>query len=510
VRALAGLFGLLLLGCAHGSSSTAPALPPAQIGTAPPLSPTLTASAANESSPSRAPAPDAPFRAEAPAVSPPRSFEMPAAQSWTLANGLRILLVEDPDAFSVSASVVVRTPTTSPALGAAIRNVTCGSKNWSAPTRLFGELSAAGAESSSASWAMAQEVTVTMPYFEARRGLRAFADMVVAPELEAACVDRRQRSEEALSRTTPRSESATAWRVIEALRAERAGKESFEGTPGELATLTRDDLADAYARAMRPAMATLVVVGHVTKADLSEMTATLGAPWPGPPGPRRAAPLAARHGIVGDAPVIADVPGASKASVLVAIPAVRWVSADRQAALVATGILGNGLDGRLKHQLRDVLGTTWSFRSTFYDDGAAGWLMFQFEAPNGALSTAVPAFLDQLRAFAASGPTDAEVDASKRSAVARLAASMETPSTLRSQLDATARHGLPVSDFRDAPRQLLAVSPADVRRVAARLSLDHARVVVVGDRNVTEGVTRRALGREVEVRSGDGARVTSP
>jgi zinc protease len=502
MRTRAGLFGLVLAGCVHAPSVAYPLTPA-------PVTPSARSSASDEPAPPRVMPPDAPFRAEAPPAPPTRPFDMPHAETWTLPNGLRVVLIADPLAFSVAASVVVRTPDTSPALTAAVHNVGCGSRRWPAPAELFAELSATGAEYAPATSEVAQEIRVTMPYFEAPRGLRAFADMVVGPVLEDACVERRQQGEAAASTTSAGDPTAATARVFEAMRAERGGRGTYLGTARDFAALTRADLAGAYAHAMRPEVATLVVVGHITRADLADMTATFGAPWPGPPGMRSAAPKSMPRPSAGpEAPVLVDMPGSTKTSVLIAIPAARWESADLEATLVATAILGNGLDGRVKHQLRDILGTTWSLNATVHDDGSSGWAMFRFEAPNDTLDDSMRAVIKELRAFAATGPTDAEVDASKRSAVADLAASLETPSTLRENLDLTVRFALPIAG--DDARRILDVTPADVRRVASRLLLDHARVIVVGDRKIAADVTRRALGRDVELRDRFGTRVISP
>jgi predicted Zn-dependent peptidase len=510
-RAIAAVAVLALLGSACGASPVAtkgPSLPPAaaSAGAAPSIvSPTP------RPSPTRAATPEAPFRAEGPTVGDPAPFPFARSEVWTLPSGVRVVLLEDPDAFTVSARAVVRTSSTPGMLSLAMRSIGCGTKSWPTSKDLTRELQDAEVARMT-QWAMTDvELVVTMPHYAAARGLRDLTEMITSPTFEADCVGRVLRSARDESSAAP-TPSAIAGAVSWALRHESGRADSLVVTDAVLDAASRDAIAASYAGAVRPAQTTVVIAGNTTRAEVTLALGPLAAPWAAPErgararsSPLRAAAPAAIPRSPGNV-VVVDRPGETSAHLSVGFDMPRARAADRRAMDVAAEIVARAVYRAMEAHFRGRPGVPWSTALTTYDNGEDNRVSWKVDVPAPDLEPTLKMFAEEARALASGGPPDDALRTVKRARLAKLAVALDTPADLALAVATALRIGQPIAELEEEPRHWVDVKAADVQRAATRLVLADAMITVVAPRSAVEPGLARALGRPIEARDPSGKR----
>lgn len=264
------------------------------------------------------------------------------------------------------------------------------------------------------------------------------------------------------------------------------------GTEDQAARLARPDLTRAYSRLFVPANMTVIVDGDVdpqyalqkVSDDLADFPAGREARAgraPLPPAALAAAPT----------PVRKTVPGLAETCVLVGFQAPTASSADYPALLVANALLGTMKSSRLFTALREKLGLGYEVGSLLNTAASGGDLV--------AYAIAAPTYTD--KASKKTVPTEALLQAQVLRQSASFQTVLPTPAeTLRAvhyllgadkirreRLEdraailgqETLLHGDAAAWETRFTRQLRAVTPADVQRVAARYFVRPV-VVVIG------------------------------
>jgi zinc protease len=149
---------------------------------------------------------------------------------------------------------------------------------------------------------------------------------------------------------------------------------------------------------------------------------------------------------------------------------------------VLNKILGQGTDARLFQILREQKGWTYGAYSRFTRPQDVGYFAASAEVRTEVTDSAVAEMMHQLRRL-----RDEPVPAEEfNAAVSFLAGSfplrIETPGQVASQVAQARLLGLPVEDVTAFRERILAVTPADVQRVAREhVRPEQAAIVVVGD-----------------------------
>jgi zinc protease len=110
------------------------------------------------------------------------------------------------------------------------------------------------------------------------------------------------------------------------------------------------------------------------------------------------------------------------------------------------------------------------------------------EATEGALRE----FFFEFRRIRGEQVTAEELEASKRAIVARFALSLEQPARVLGFAITTKQYGFPADYWDSYPARIMAVTAADVQRVARKyLNLDTLQMVAVGDASKINGVLEK-------------------
>ncbi len=249
--------------------------------------------------------------------------------------------------------------------------------------------------------------------------------------------------------------------------------------PDAVAGTTATQVRRLHADLVRPAAASLVLVGDVAPQRALDTAEAALAAWTGTATRPRVPGLPAVHG----GPVqVVDRPGSVQSSMRLGGPALRRDDADYPALQLANTIFGGYFSSRWTENLREDKGYTYGPHSRLEHHVLGSVLTLEAEV---ATEVTAPAFLEtwyELGRISSLPVKDDEVEAVRQYAIGTLALSTATQAGLASTLSGLAGTGLGLDWLLEHPRRLAAVTTGEVSAAAARFFAPAAlAAVVVGD-----------------------------
>lgn len=426
----------------------------------------------------------------------PTPWAFPAPERLALANGLTVLHCDRPGQQLVAVEVLLDAPLAAEPEGldgvatVLARALSEGTDTLTAE-EFAGELERAGATMDAHADHPCIRVVLEVPASRLERGLTLLADALRAPALPADEIERlvANRLDEIVH-----EQANPARRGAKALYAELFDAADRLSRPrsGVAETVKRIDRAAVqafYAAHVRPATATLVVVGDLTGIDLPALLESTLGRWTGEKAePSTAAAVAADdQGRV----IIVDRPGSVQTQLLIG-----RIGPDRHdpgwaAQILGTYCLGGTLTSRLDRVLREEKGYTYGVRAFAQPlrsnaDGSGRALL----AISGSVDTAstAPALADTwtiLRTLAAEGLTDSEREEAVQFLVGVAPLKYETAGSVAATLADQVEQHLP-DDYQAEVYRLLAALDTDAatKAVVAAFPPEHLVTVLVGDASV--------------------------
>jgi len=251
-------------------------------------------------------------------------------------------------------------------------------------------------------------------------------------------------------------------------------------TPESLDSLTPAMLADWHAKHFAPQNTILAISGDVHAETLIPKLRQWLAEWQRskvpvdfPKGP----PPANKEKIF-----LIDRPGSVQTTLLMGNLAIDRTSPDYPALVVLNEVLGAGSASRLFLNLREEKGYTYGVYSNVIARKYAGpWTAggdLRTEVTDGAMTE----FLRELNRIRDEKVPDEELDAARRSVVARFALSLESPQQLIGYAITRKAYNFPADYWDKYPAQIVAIKADDVQRVAKKyINPASMQVVAVGD-----------------------------
>lgn len=419
----------------------------------------------------------------------PPPLVWPALDSFTLDNGLRVVVAERRKLPLVSAALLLpagRESDTSGQAGRAALLATLLTKGARRRGRAEGAVRIAqdaealgGTLDSGTGWRHASlSMTVTAP--RAAAALALLADCARAPLLQAAEFDR------------ARTQALDALRVSFANPgdvAEMAARRAFWGdaAPGRsptAATLQRLALADLralHARQVRPDDAILVLAGAIGADDARRLALRHFAAWARPAAAAPETPRL-RPVSIDAAGVLVDMPGSGQSSVVIAAPFVAGAAPDRALADLASAVLGGGYSSRLNQEVRIKRGLSYGVGAFGEPQAEAGaWFAFA-QTQHASAATVLQLMQAELQRLAREAPAAAELDARRATLIGSLVRRLQTTAGLAQWLGAQLVQGRAPAALARQVDELLAVTPEQVRAFAERQwAAGTLRFAVAGD-----------------------------
>ena len=412
----------------------------------------------------------------------PHEIKLPEPVERTLANGLRVIVVERPGLPILSAHLVVKSGgEVDPADGAGAMEMLAalllrGGGERSA-TQIAQAIEALGGTiETGAGWDQTA-AKLTVMAGQAPAALEILSDVVRRPTLGAAEVERLRA--ETLDELRVRMEEprtlakAAAARVI---FGSGPYGHMLGGTPKSVAHLSRAQFAKLHATYFRPDHAVLVFAGSVTAEQGFAWAGQFFGDWKKP-----AAPLPAVR--VAEAPakprvVIIDMPNAGQAAVVVGKMAVARKAADYFPGVVASAVLGGGYSARLNAEIRVKRGLTYGASSELGARRLGGTFIAVAQTKNSAgpeVATLMRAELDRLGAEPVAA---GELTPRTSTLTGEYGRSLETNDGFATRLAGWAVLEVPLGTLNSFPAEVRAVTPDAVRKFA-REHLPGAETCVV-------------------------------
>lgn len=251
-----------------------------------------------------------------------------------------------------------------------------------------------------------------------------------------------------------------------------------EGTLDSVAALTAEDLRAAHRAALARDRVVVAVTGDIDAAALGLLLDRLmgdlpavGAPLPGPAS-------------FASAPATDILPFPGPQSVLVfGHEGIGIDDPDFFAAFVVSEVFGGGggFSSRLMTELREKRGLTYGVGAGIGAMQNASVLQGQMRTANETVGQAVQIIRDEWARMAAEGPTEAELEATKTYLTGAYPLRFDGNAAIARVLAGMQFQGYPIDYAATRNDRIMAVTPNDARRVAARLFRPEAlRFVIAG------------------------------
>ena len=270
--------------------------------------------------------------------------------------------------------------------------------------------------------------------------------------------------------------------------------------------LNRESLSQWHRERFTPENSVLGIAGDVRAKDLlvklekqlaGWKTRRVAQPWPRDPTPAD-----------GRKVLLVHRPNSVQTTLTLGNIAVNRRSPDYLPMVLMNDIIGGGASARLFLNLREEKGYTYGVYSSFsalrYPGPWRAGGNMRTEVTDGALVE----FYNEIRRIRDEPVSGRELEESKRSIVAGFALSLEQPTRLLNFAITRVLYGLPADYWDTYANKIMAVSAADVQRVARKyLNPDTLQLVAVGDATKIKTVLEKY--GAVEVYDSNGALVTA-
>ncbi len=419
---------------------------------------------------------------------PLRLVEMPKLESATLANGLRLYLLEDHELPLVNGTALIRggslldPPDKLGLANLAITSMRAGGAGSRNPTQLNDRLEDLAASIELGANADSLSVTFSSLKESSAEVLGIFKDVLTAPQFNDGKVDEaRTQMRNGIVR---RNDDAgrIARRELSDLLFGRETPYGREPDYGGLGNILRSDLEAFHTRYFSPKNTLLAIRGDFDLAAMKAQIEKLFADWktdqPAPEFPKPQLPAAAQ---------IVGIHVATKKDVretFFTIGQVGGLLADKDyAALsVMADILGGGPSNRLLQRLRDR--ASRAAVSARWDGGYAVPGLFEIygSLPSGSVVDSLKAIQEEVARLRSAEVSEDELKTAKDAALNSLVFAFDTKAKTLNRLLTYEYYGYP-ADFIDRYRKAVeAVTRADVLRVAKEhLKPEMFATVLVGD-----------------------------
>ena len=413
-----------------------------------------------------------------------RPAKLIAPQEKTLANGLRVIVVERPGVPLLSAELIVRSGSeTDPAKRAGLAKFTAslltqGTAKRTAP-QIASEVESLGASlAADAGWdSINLSLKTLSPNADAAFAI--LADVARNPQFAPTEIERARR--QALDDL--RLEMETPGQVARAV-AGRAllGASPYahpaQGTLASLPRIKRTDITALHARAFVPGNSLIVLAGNVTAAEGFALVEKVFGDWPAAKAP---AALTAKADAQKPRAILVDLPHAGQAAVYVGAQSSGKSDAAFTIAEVTNAVLGTGYSSRLNQEIRLKRGLSYGAASRLTSSRDFGVFAASCQTKNESAAEVVRLIQIELKRLATE-PIDETYFASRKSVLTgNFSRELETNDGYLARVADLALHDLPLDSLSTRIERIQGVSAEEVRAFSEKhLAPDAMTVVVVG------------------------------
>lgn len=449
-----------------------------------------------------------------PAPGPLRKFDVPPVQTATLANGIKIALIEKHSLPIVTARIqvdagAVREPASKSGVAVLTGNLLSEGTKSLTGAAIAEKMAALGAQFGTGASFGSANVSVTSLPNVFRDAFALATTTLTDPRFDPADFARVRTTSIANFDQSMSSASGVANRIFVSAVYDSTTPYSrlSGGTKASLEALTRDDVVAWHHSMYAPSNTTVMFVGDITLAAAKSLVESSLGKWS--VAAPTLAPLANKvRSVPATRVILVDRPNSVQSSIIVGQGTVGWGTADYFPMVAIAQVLGGGFGSRINMNLREKHGWSYGAFSSFNPLVGAGTFYVSSEIRTGATDSAIAESVREYKRIVDEAVPDTEVKDQLNNVVASFPSSVQTVQGLMTRLANVVTYGLP-SDFYTTYRErLAAITPSDIGRVGKSLLTPGAiTVVAVGDLKTIEAPIKALNIGPVEVWTVDGQRV---
>ncbi len=448
-----------------------------------------------------------------PGPGPLRPYVFPHVEQFTLANGMRVVLVEKHTLPIISSRIILdagaqREPADKGGLAAVTaRLLSQGTKDLSG-SEIARRMEALGAQFGTSGAYSAAFIDLTALKNVYGQALGIAASTLINPSFPET------------EFTRAKSEAIAAYEQGHArtsgLASDAFYKAAFDptapfsrspgGTRQTLTSLTRGDVVN-WAKSMYvPSSSTVLIVGDITAAEARGILTRAFGSWTatGTPLPAVSNPIRTDKGI---RIVLVDRPASVQSTILAGRPGFMATDPDYLPLLAANHVFGGAVSSRLNNNLREKHAFTYGAFSSFDLRAGGGAYTFSSDVRTNATDSAIVEAVKEYRRIATEPVPAAELKNFVNNLVSGFPSAVQTVQGLQNRLQNLILWGLPIDFYATYREKLAAITPADVTRAAAKFDPDDLVIAVAGDLSKIEAPIRALNLGTVEVWDANGNKI---
>jgi len=443
-----------------------------------------------------------------------RPYVTPSIQTFTLTNGLKVLLVERHSLPIVSARFVVdagaiREPADKNGVAYLTADLLSEGAGGLTGAQIAEKMADLGASFGTSGNNGSAFVTVTSLPDVFTRALTLAATTLIEPTLSETDFSR--------MRTTATAAYQQSQSTVNGIAAKIFAKSIYDpsvaysrlsgGTATSLASITRDDVINWHKTMYAPRNTTLILIGDLTPAAARAAAETAAGSWTGS-GPALQPFVGKALPIQPSRVILVDRPGSVQSAIIVGQPTSGYGSADLLPLIASSRVFGGAGSARLNMNLREKHGWTYGAFSSYSPQAGVGSYSMSSSVRSNATDSALSEAVREFKRIATEPVPVTELNDQVGSIIASFPSSVQTVQGLMGRLNDVVVYGLPLDYYSTYRERLAAINSADVSRVGASLlKPDGLTMVVVGDLKTIEAPIRALNIGAVEVWDNDGNKI---
>ena len=426
-------------------------------------------------------------QATPPPPAPPRSVQFPKPVEKTLANGLRVIVIERAGAPLVAAQLLIKVggevdPPELAGLGNMTADLLTKGTEKRTATQIAEAIEALGASiDSSARWD-ATRVGVNVISSKVSPALEILADVVRRPTFQDEEIERlRQQTLDDLTVELGEPGSIARYVAARIVFGDEPYGHPLAGTLESIPRIRRDDFLKYHGRWYRPDNAILVLGGDIRAKNAFMLAQQYFGDWKKPAEPLP--PLPAPKPVTSVEPrvLVVDKPDAGQAAVLVARAGIERNDPDYFRGLVANSVL-SGYSGRLNQEIRIKRGLSYGAGSLLDTRRSVGPFVASAQTKNQSAAEVAELLLGEVSRLATAPVPDIELTPRKAVVIGNFARNLETAAGLVSQVGALALYGISFDEINRYIGNVQNITASDVQRFASsHLDAKSTSIVIVGN-----------------------------
>jgi zinc protease len=438
---------------------------------------------ADQAPPAPAPTANVKPKQAPPPPQPAKDVQFPAFEQKTLANGLRVVVIEHHETPAVTVELLTKagrafTPAAKAGLAGATANLLREGTAARSAQQIAGAIDSVGGNLNVGAGSDFGYANIQVTSDQLDLGLDLLADVVLRPSFPDEELERWRR--QTLNGLQVQQKDA-GYLADSAFQRAVFGKHPYglpaEGTPESLQSLTRDDLAAFHREFYVPNETIVAVVGDVRPADaFARIERAFGAWKKGNSHevPKVEAARQDKHRIV-----IVDVPDAVQTEIRVGQIGLAFRDSDAFVADVYNSVLGGGSTSRLYQEIRQKRGLSYGARSQFAMIQEPGSFRASTFTKTESTVEALQVLLETMKALETTPVPAAELEARKTYLSGVFPLEIETPEGIAGKVVEALMYGYGREYIESYRGRIEAVTAEQVQSFAQRRIHPESTLIVV-------------------------------